>query len=87
VLVTTIATALALLPFLVGGNGVGFEIARPMAVVVLCGLSTTLIASLFVLPAACSLLASRAVTSEASGVVATAPAPLAVASGMAGAAD
>jgi Cu/Ag efflux pump CusA len=86
VLVTTIATALALLPFLIGGDGVGFEIARPMAVVVLCSLSTTLIANLFVLPAACSLLASRAVTRETSAVVA-APAPPATARPMVGAAD
>jgi Cu/Ag efflux pump CusA len=86
VLITTIATSLAVLPFLAGGDGAGFELARPMAVVVLCSLTTTLIANLFVLPAACSLLASRVVTPEASGV-ATAPAPLAVASGMAGAAD
>src|SRR5207253_4120140 len=64
VLVTAIATTLALLPFMVSGDAPGFEIARPMAIVVLGSMITTVLANLFVLPGAYSLLAARAVTAE-----------------------
>jgi Cu/Ag efflux pump CusA len=82
VLVTAIATTLALLPFMLSGDAPGFEVARPMGTVVLGCLITTLLANLFILPGACALLASRAVTAE-TDVLGRVPAPLAVASGAA----
>jgi Cu/Ag efflux pump CusA len=51
ILIAAAATAAALLPFVFLGNRPGFEIVRPMAVVVLGGLVTTSLLSLFVLPA------------------------------------
>ena len=41
----------ALLPFIVLGDGPGYEIAHPMAVVVLGGLVTSTLLNLFVVPA------------------------------------
>jgi CzcA family heavy metal efflux pump len=49
-LLTSVATALAVLPLLVFGNRAGLEIAQPLAVVVIGGLLTTTFVSLFVLP-------------------------------------
>jgi CzcA family heavy metal efflux pump len=43
--------ALALLPFIVLGDGPGYELAHPMAVVVIGGLVTSTLLSLFVVPA------------------------------------
>lgn len=51
ILIAATATAAALLPFVFLGNRPGFEIVRPMAVVVLGGLVTASLLSLFVLPA------------------------------------
>jgi Cu/Ag efflux pump CusA len=51
VLLTAVATALAAAPFVALGNVEGMEILRPMAVVVLGGLVTTTLFTLFVLPA------------------------------------
>jgi Cu/Ag efflux pump CusA len=51
ILIAAAATAAAVLPFVFLGNRPGFEIVRPMAVVVLGGLVTTSLLSLFVLPA------------------------------------
>jgi Cu/Ag efflux pump CusA len=51
VLVTAIATALAMAPFLVLGGLPGLEIVRPMAIVILAGLPTSLLFTLFVVPA------------------------------------
>jgi len=48
---TALATALALLPFVIFGNNPGYEIARPIAIVILGGLITTTLLNLFVLPA------------------------------------
>jgi predicted RND superfamily exporter protein len=45
------ATAAALLPFVVLGNRAGLEIVHSMAVVVLGGLVTAMLLSLFVVPA------------------------------------
>ena len=72
VLVTTTATALALLPFLAAGDAPGFELARPMASVGLGCLLTSAVANLFVVPGAYLLLASRTVRAN---VAALAPFP------------
>jgi Cu/Ag efflux pump CusA len=45
-----LATALALGPLLVLGGSAGLEIARPLAMVILGGLATTMLVNLFVLP-------------------------------------
>ena len=51
ILTTAFATGLALLPFLFLGNRAGLEIVHPMAVVILGGLVTSTLLSLFVVPA------------------------------------
>jgi Cu/Ag efflux pump CusA len=50
-IITTLTTALALLPFLLMGNLAGFEIVRPMAVILMGGLVISTLINLFVLPA------------------------------------
>lgn len=50
ILMTAAATALALLPIVLGGNKPGHEIEHPMAVVILGGLATSTVLNLFVLP-------------------------------------
>jgi Cu/Ag efflux pump CusA len=50
ILMTALATALALLPVLFLGNIAGLEIVRPMAIIVVGGLVTTMLLDLFVLP-------------------------------------
>ena len=50
ILMTAAATALALLPIVIGGNQPGHEIEHPMAVVILGGLTTSTLLNLFVLP-------------------------------------
>jgi Cu/Ag efflux pump CusA len=50
-LITTIATALAVVPLLVAGHVPGNEVAQPMAVVMLGGLVTSTLINLFLLPA------------------------------------
>jgi Cu/Ag efflux pump CusA len=51
ILTTAFATGLGLLPFVFLGNRAGLEIVHPMAVVVLGGLVTSTLLSLFVVPA------------------------------------
>ena len=51
ILTTTFTTALALFPFVLLGDLPGFEIVRPMAIVILGGLVTSTLLDLFVLPA------------------------------------
>ena len=51
ILMTASATALALLPIVIGGNRPGHEIEHPMAVVILGGLVTSTLLNLFVMPA------------------------------------
>ena len=48
---TTLATALALLPFVFLGNMAGFEIVRPMTVIIIGGLVISTLLNLFALPA------------------------------------
>jgi Cu/Ag efflux pump CusA len=50
ILMTTLATALALVPLVVAGSVPGNEIEHPMAVVILGGLVTSTLLNLFVLP-------------------------------------
>jgi Cu/Ag efflux pump CusA len=50
ILMTALATALALIPLVVMGNVPGHEIEHPMAVVILGGLLTSTLLNLFVLP-------------------------------------
>jgi Cu/Ag efflux pump CusA len=47
---TTLATALALVPLVVMGNRPGHEIEHPMAVVILGGLVTSTLVNLFIVP-------------------------------------
>ena len=51
ILMTALATALALLPIVAGGNKPGYEIEHPLAVVILGGLVTSTLLNLFLLPA------------------------------------
>jgi CzcA family heavy metal efflux pump len=51
ILTTAFATGLALFPFVFLGNRAGFEIVHPMALVILGGLVTSTLLSLFVVPA------------------------------------
>ena len=51
IVLTALTTALAMLPFVVLGNLPGFEVVRPMAIVILGGLASTTLATLFALPA------------------------------------
>jgi len=50
IMMTALATALALVPLVLGGNRPGQEIEYPMAVVILGGLATSTLLNLFVLP-------------------------------------
>src|SRR5213083_1266525 len=50
ILMTTLATALAIVPLVVAGNLPGHEIEHPLAVVVLGGLATSTLLNLFVVP-------------------------------------
>jgi CzcA family heavy metal efflux pump len=50
IMTTAIATALVLVPFIVFGNSAGLEIVAPMALVILGGLITSTLLSLFVAP-------------------------------------
>jgi Cu/Ag efflux pump CusA len=49
-MMTALATALALVPLVLGGNRPGQEIEYPMAIVILGGLATSTLLNLFVLP-------------------------------------
>ena len=51
ILMTALATGLALLPLVIGGNMPGHEIEYPLAVVILGGLVTSTILNLFLMPA------------------------------------
>jgi Cu/Ag efflux pump CusA len=51
VLMTALATGLALVPLLLIGNGPGYEIAHPIAVITAGGLVTATLVTLFVVPA------------------------------------
>jgi len=57
ILMTTLATALALVPLVVMGDVPGHEIEYPMAIVILGGLITSTLLNLFVVPSLYLLLA------------------------------
>jgi len=50
ILMTALATALALLPIVAGGNRPGYEIEHPLAVVILGGLASSTLLNLFLMP-------------------------------------
>jgi len=51
ILMTSLATALALVPLALGANEPGSEIQTPMAIVILCGLTTSMLLNMVVVPA------------------------------------
>lgn len=51
ILMTALASALALVPLALGGGKPGNEIQTPMAIVMLCGLTSSLILNMIVIPA------------------------------------
>ncbi len=51
ILMTALATGLALLPIVFGGDAAGYEIEHPLAVVILGGLVTSTLLNLFIVPA------------------------------------
>jgi CzcA family heavy metal efflux pump len=51
ILMTAMAAGLALIPLAVGGGQSGSEIQTPMAIVILCGLTTSTLLNMFVVPA------------------------------------
>ena len=51
ILMTALATGLALVPIVLGGTRAGYEIEHPLAVVILGGLVTSTLLNLFVVPA------------------------------------
>jgi Cu/Ag efflux pump CusA len=51
ILMTTLAIGLGLLPFVFFGDIPGHEIVRPVAIAVLCGLVTSTLFNLFIVPA------------------------------------
>jgi Cu/Ag efflux pump CusA len=55
---TALATGLALVPIIVGGNRPGHEIEHPMAVVIVGGIVTSTFLNLFIMPALYLLIAS-----------------------------
>lgn len=61
---SAVALAVLVLPFAILGSRPGLEIVRPMAVVVLGGLITTILVTLFLLPALCVHFGPKAPQSE-----------------------
>jgi Cu/Ag efflux pump CusA len=51
ILMTALATGLALVPIVLGGTRAGYEIEHPLAVVILGGLATSTLLNLFIVPA------------------------------------
>ena len=51
ILMTALATGLALVPLVLGGSRAGYEIEHPLAVVILGGLVTSTLLNLFIVPA------------------------------------
>ena len=50
ILMTAMAAGLALIPLALGGGAAGSEIQTPMAIVILCGLTTSTLLNMFVVP-------------------------------------
>src|SRR4029079_15634774 len=68
ILMTALATGLALVPIVLGGRRAGYEIEHPLAVVILGGLVTSTVLDLFSVPPLYLKYGRRAV-SEADGSV------------------
>jgi len=51
ILMTAMAAGLALIPLALGGGKTGSEIQTPMAIVILCGLATSTLLNMFIVPA------------------------------------
>lgn len=66
VLMTALATGLALLPLIVRGEIAGSEVVRPAAIVMLGGLVTSTVVNLFIVPALCLRFAPH-IAPETSG--------------------
>ena len=62
ILLASVAAALAVLPFIIFGDVAGLEVLRPMGIVVLGGLVTSTVVTLFLLPDLCVLLPKAAIT-------------------------
>ena len=58
ILMTALTTTLALLPIVLGGDLPGYEIEHPMAIVILGGMVSSTLLSLFILPSLYSLVGS-----------------------------
>jgi Cu/Ag efflux pump CusA len=63
---SALTTAVFLLPVVVGGTRAGFEVVQPLAVVILGGLVTSTLLSLFVLPTLYLRLAPKTVPAAVS---------------------
>ena len=64
IMMTALATALALVPLVIYGNRPGQEIEYPMAIVILGGLATSTLLNLFVLPALYLWIGRRHLTED-----------------------
>jgi len=91
ILMTTVATALVFVPILVMGSRPGLELVQPAAVVVLGGVVTSTLLSLFVLPVLYlrfglgrAAEAEESIFASGHSVVAGDPSPAGVAGGIAG---
>lgn len=69
ILMTTLATGLAMLPLVVAGNVPGQEIEHPMALVILGGLVTSTVVNLFIVPALYLRFAHRPATAPVSAPI------------------
>ncbi len=65
ILTTALAAALALMPFVISGGIAGYELAHPFALVVIGGLVTSTLLSLFVVPVAYLQFGGRAAEEQA----------------------
>jgi cobalt-zinc-cadmium resistance protein CzcA len=63
VLMTALVASLGFVPMAIG-TGTGAEVQRPLATVVIGGLMTATVLTLFVLPALCSVVLRRKTSSE-----------------------
>ncbi len=70
---TTLTTGLALLPFVLFGDIPGLEVVRPMAIVILGGLVTSTLLSLFVMPALYLRFGARLASESSSLPLSTQP--------------
>ena len=59
ILMTAATTALAILPLIISGNLPGYEIEHPMAIVIMGGLISSTVLTLFVLPSLYLLVSER----------------------------